>query len=130
MNILVVDDDNDCRNLLRDLLANETGMTVSFASDGAHAWWRLSDPQQTYDLLVSDIRMPEVDGLALLERIRATPHLRQLPVIVCSGVKERPIIEKAVHLNITHYVVKPYLPATLLAKIRSLLPPAAATAAS
>ena len=66
MNILVVDDDDGCCQLLRDLLAQEPDCHMVFASNGAEAWWMLSDPQRHFELGIFDIKMPIVDGIRLV----------------------------------------------------------------
>jgi two-component system, chemotaxis family, chemotaxis protein CheY len=120
MNILVVDDDEACCQLLRDLIAKEPDCTAKFATNGAEAWWLLSDPQQHFDLGIFDIKMPTVDGLSLLKRIRATPKLKELPVILCSGVTERSTVQEAVQFAVQHYVVKPYSATGMLEKIHAV----------
>jgi two-component system, chemotaxis family, chemotaxis protein CheY len=120
MNILVVDDDDGCCQLLRDLLAREPDCTSVFSANGAEAWWMLSDPEQHFDLGIFDIKMPTVDGLSLLKRIRATPKLKELPVILCTGITERQTVQEAAKFMVQHYVVKPYSGTAMLEKIRAV----------
>jgi two-component system chemotaxis response regulator CheY len=120
MNILVVDDDDGCCQLLRDLLAKESDCTVVFSANGAEAWWMLSDPERHFDLGIFDIKMPTVDGLSLLKRIRATPKLKELPVILCTGITERQTVQEAAKFMVQHYVVKPYSGTAMLEKIRAV----------
>jgi two-component system, chemotaxis family, chemotaxis protein CheY len=108
LKILVADDDPACRELLRDLLAAETDEPVVFANEGAEAWWALTAPGAHFDLAIFDIRMPGIDGISLLERIRATPALHDLPVIMCTGVRDRNTVIKVSGLSVTQYVTKPY----------------------
>jgi two-component system, chemotaxis family, chemotaxis protein CheY len=120
MNILVVDDDDGCTQLLRDLLAKEPDYNLVFTGNGAEAWWFLSDPEKHFDLGIFDIKMPTVDGLSLLKRIRETPKLKGLPVILCTGINERRIVHAAVQYEVQHYVVKPYSAGSMLEKIRDI----------
>jgi two-component system chemotaxis response regulator CheY len=120
MNILVVDDDDGCCQLLRDLLAQEPDHTPTFAANGAEAWWLLSDPERHFDLGIFDIKMPFVDGISLLKRIRGTPKLKALPVILCTGVTERNTVQEAVQFAVQHYVVKPYSATAMLEKIHAV----------
>lgn len=122
MNILIADDEEDCRNLLRDIFATDPNVTLTMTCDGAQAWWALTDPQQRFDLGVFDLKMPAVDGLALIARIRNSPTLRHLPVILCTGISDRETVAKAARLAINHYVVKPYEAAALREKARAHAP--------
>jgi two-component system chemotaxis response regulator CheY len=120
MNILMVDDDEPCRNLIKELFADDAEMTFAFASDGAEAWWLLSDPQRTFDLGIIDLHMPTVTGLSLLERIRATPRLAHFPIMLCTGIHDRETVARAAQLSINHYIVKPFKPAAMREKIEQL----------
>jgi len=66
--------------------------------------------------------MPSVDGLKLIERIRATEQLKRLPVILCTGINDRETVTHAVRLGVTQYVVKPYNPDIMREKIRAFAP--------
>jgi CheY-like chemotaxis protein len=80
--ILIVDDEPNIRRLFRDELEEE-GYTIEQAGDGAEALAVLD--KADFDLVILDLRMPEVNGLEFLERARKVrPHL---PVIVCTAVR-------------------------------------------
>jgi two-component system chemotaxis response regulator CheY len=122
MKILIADDEDACRALLQDMFAADTAVKLAMARDGAEAWWHLTEPNQRFDLCILDLKMPVVDGLKLIERIRTTPNLRHLPIILCTGINDRDTVGKALRLAITHYVVKPYKPESMREKIRSAVP--------
>ena len=73
------------------------------------------------DLCLSDITMPEMDGLQLLQRIRVMPGLAQLNVILCTSATERDTVRKAAELNVTRYLVKPFQPIVVREQVRELL---------
>jgi len=127
MKILVADDEDDCRILLQDMFASEPQVQLSMARNGAEAWWLLTDPHRRFDLCIFDLKMPVVDGLALIERVRAMSSFRHLPIILCTGVNDRDTVGRAARLAITHYVVKPYNPQSMREKIRAVLPQLART---
>lgn len=79
--ILVVDDSHTVREMERRLLVR-SGYTVSTAQNGQEAWnlLRLKD----YDLLISDVDMPQMNGIELVNRVRANPRLARLPVMILS----------------------------------------------
>jgi two-component system sensor histidine kinase and response regulator WspE len=79
--ILVVDDSHTVREMERRLLVR-TGYTVSTAQNGQEAWnlLRLNE----YDLLISDVDMPQMNGIELVARVRENPRLARMPVIILS----------------------------------------------
>jgi two-component system chemotaxis response regulator CheY len=117
MQILVADDDTECRQFIATILPDQPGRELVFACDGAEAWWHLTDPQRKFDLAIFDIHMPTVKGLSLLARMRTIPQLRDLPVILCTGDADRDTVTEACRLNIASFVVKPFKPDTLREKI-------------
>lgn len=80
--ILIVDDEPNIRRLFRDELEEE-GYYIEQAGDGAEALAAVD--RADFDLVILDLRMPEVNGLEFLERVRKTRP--QLPVIVCTAVR-------------------------------------------
>ncbi len=90
--IAVIDDDGAIRELLAEVLVDEGYEPLVFA-DGAAALLALGG--QPPDALILDLRLPPpLDGWALLERLRADPALRTLPVLVCTG-DERAVWDQA-----------------------------------
>jgi CheY-like chemotaxis protein len=122
MRILVVDDDDCCRFMLRDALATIVPRErIAFAADGDEGWWVLTDPERTFDLLILDLAMPRVNGLALLARIRQHPKLVNLPIILCTGTSTRQSVTEAVRHNVISYVVKPFSPAAIVQKVEEVM---------
>lgn len=122
MKILVADDEEPCRTLLQDMFLTNPSVELTMARDGAEAWWFLTEPNQKFDLAIFDVKMPVVDGIKLIERVRSVSTLRHLPVILCTGLSDRDTVAKAARLGIASYMVKPYQPAAMRAKIESLMP--------
>ena len=120
MNILIAEDDVGCQGLLRELLIDEPDLVPTIVNDGAEAWWLLSDPARKFGLGIIDIHMPRVNGVELLTRIRNTPGLHKLPVILCTGMDDIQPVAQAAALSVTEYVVKPYRLADLLGKIKAI----------
>jgi len=118
MNILIAEDDDISRDLLHRILEREADCALTMAEDGEKAWALLNDPAQHFDVGIFDLMMPRLTGLVLVERIRATPALKGLPIILCTAVKDRATVEKASALGISHYVVKPYNRARILEKLQ------------
>ena len=118
MKILHADDDAVCREVIRLILEPENRHSVTAAADGEEAWSLLTDSKRCFDLALIDMMMPCLDGLALVERIRATPSISTLPVIFCTALNDRTTVSRAVQLGISHYIVKPYKKALVLEKIQ------------
>jgi two-component system, chemotaxis family, chemotaxis protein CheY len=122
MRLLVVDDDDSFRMMLRDALSTIIPREqILFASDGDEAWWVLTDPERSIDLLILDLAMPRVNGLALLTRIRQHANYADLPVVLCTGTSTRESVTEAVRHHVVSYVVKPFSPSVIVQKIEELL---------
>lgn len=118
--ILLAEDDEVTRLLIRKSLERFPGCVIIETTNGREALEvLLRDPLP--DLCISDISMPEMDGLQLIQKIRSTPHLRDLDVIVCSSVKERDVVMKAAGMNVTHYLVKPFRLDNLVRETREVV---------
>lgn len=114
--ILVVDDEQ----AVRDLLAKTLTMAdydVDAAPDGASAIERLRAVE--YDLLITDLKMPGMDGLSVLREARRTAP--DLPVIIITGYSTEASAIEAINLGVAGYLTKPFrLPRILAATARAL----------
>ena len=116
--ILLVDDDRQTRLKLSRNLESE-GYTVGVAQGGRQALDMLES--EPFDLIILDILMPEVDGLTVLSQVKATPALRDIPVVVISAVDEPESIEKCRQLGAAEYLIKPVSAENLIACVSSVL---------
>jgi len=116
--ILVVDDEEPIQELLRFNLEKE-GYKVLIASDGAEALRILEEKNP--ELVVLDIMLPGMSGLAVLDRLRKNPKFVDLPVIMLTAKGEE--IDKVLGLEIgaDDYITKPFSPRELVARIRARL---------
>jgi Nif-specific regulatory protein len=110
--VLVVDDDDGVRYTLAGVF-EDAGLAVTEARDGAEALALLQRPGEAFDLVVSDLRMPRLDGMALLERARAA-GVRAPFVMVTAHGSERAAVE-AMKRGAYDYFRKPFEPDELLA---------------
>jgi len=106
--ILVVEDDRDLALLLRRQLESE-GFQVLLAGTGEDALWLAREAQP--QLITLDIMLPDVDGFAVLEKLKANPMTRGIPVVIVSVLAES---EKGFALGAVDYVVKPFVEQELL----------------
>lgn len=115
---LVVDDFSTMRRIVRNLL-KELGYTnVHEAEDGVAALAKLSN--DTYDFVISDWNMPNMDGLDLLKNIRATEATSKLPVLMVTAEAKKENIISAAQAGASGYVVKPFTSATLDEKLSKI----------
>jgi two-component system, sensor histidine kinase and response regulator len=125
--ILVVDDETSVRQIVAFLL-EEQGYTVLQASDGLTALALVE--RQSPDLIISDIRMPGMDGFALCERVRANPALVQTPFIFLTAKEQRSDMRRGMGLGADDYLTKPFEAEELLAAVSVRLARAAETRAA
>jgi len=116
--ILVIEDDPDIRELLSYSLSKE-GWTVVLASDGEEGLAAL--PSENPDCVVLDIMLPGMDGLEILRALKSDASRRRLPVILATAKGEESDIVSGLELGAEDYVVKPFSPKVLAARIRSAL---------
>jgi DNA-binding response OmpR family regulator len=116
--ILVCDDDDLLVDLLRYRLSTR-GYQVSAARDGGEALERLAEDKP--DAVVLDAMMPVVDGFEVLRRIREQPATANLPVVMLSARKQERDIVGALELGASDFVVKPFIPEELIARLARLL---------
>ena len=128
MKILIVDDDPVSREILRKIIVARTTHQVTVAENGTTGWALLDDPSRYFDVAFLDLTMPPPDGFELLQRIRRSPLLSAVEVVLCTGSNDRATIAKAIQLGARHYIVKPCGEAVVLAKLQQIRP-AEATAA-
>jgi signal transduction histidine kinase len=116
--ILVVDDDRHNRVLLSRLLKCR-GYGIETADNGINALARLAD--ETFDLILLDVIMPEMDGITVLTLLKADKTLRKIPVILISACTEMSQVIKGIELGAEDYLPKPFNPILLKARIGASL---------
>jgi CheY-like chemotaxis protein len=116
--ILVVDDEEDIRSLL-EMQVGGDGHHVVLAVDGAEGLQQVKD--QHPDVVLLDVVMPVMDGLQMLERLRADPATRDLPVIALSGRLDVHTVGRLRALGVCSLVQKPHSHAELEDRIQEAL---------
>lgn len=116
--ILVVEDEADIRELLRYSLS-EDGYAVEEAADGAEALDRIM--RRAPDLVVLDLMLPRMSGLELCRRLRATAETVHLPVIVVTAKGAEVDRVLGLEMGADDYVVKPFSPREVVARVKALL---------
>jgi class 3 adenylate cyclase len=116
--ILVVEDQDPIRNLLCDLLRAQ-GHDVTPARDGLEGSKFVGS--QNFDLVLTDIEMPRVNGFELLKQIKSDPRLLDLPVVVISGHTELDGVANCIRLGAEDYLPKPFNRVILRARVNACL---------
>ena len=102
---------------LAGMTLQQAGYEVVLASTGAEALARIHEA--TPDLIVSDVMMPDMDGLSLLRQLRADAATRSIPVILVTAMARTEDVVAGLELGADDYLVKPYHPAELVARVRA-----------
>ena len=116
--ILVVEDTEDNRQILRDLLSMAGYETVE-ANDGAEGVAKAAEHKP--DLILMDIQMPVMDGYEATRRIKADPALKSIPIIAVTSYALSGDEEKTRAAGCDGYIAKPFSPRQMLAKVREVL---------
>jgi class 3 adenylate cyclase len=116
---VLIADDNKVNRLLLSRSVELLGHRVSLAENGRIALERLR--KEPFDLLLLDIEMPELDGFAVLEQLKADLHLREVPVLVTSSVEGLNNVVRCIELGAEDYLPKPVNPVLLKARIGASL---------
>jgi two-component system cell cycle response regulator DivK len=117
--ILVVEDQEDNRRILRDLLTN-AGYEFIQAENGEEAL-KVARAERR-ELILMDIQLPLVDGYEATRRLKADPALRAIPIIVVTSYALSGDETRARAAGCDAYITKPYSPRVILAKVREYVP--------
>ena len=119
--VLVVEDSATMRSLIASTLEQMgVPLKVTEASSGFEALRLL--PRESYDLIVTDINMPDINGLELVSFVKGNHVYRSIPLIIVSTESSDRDREKGLSLGADAYLVKPFEPDDLLQIARDLLP--------
>lgn len=117
--ILVVDDARINVEVYERILAQvEDSKIVGFTSSKMAMTWLLDNKP---DLVITDFRMPELDGLQLIEQFRSQPTSKGVPIVMITSSKEKEIRHKALELGVDDFLEKPADPVAFLTRSRNLL---------
>ncbi|HYQ48019.1 MAG TPA: response regulator [Thermodesulfovibrionales bacterium] len=104
--ILIVEDSATTRALIRAVIEELDEFETVEASSGFEALKML--PQQEYDLIITDINMPDINGLELINFVRNNPRYNHIPIIIVSTERSDEDKKRGMALGATAYVTKPF----------------------
>jgi two-component system chemotaxis response regulator CheY len=117
-NVLVVEDSKAIRSMMRVSL-EEAGFSVMEAGNGFEALKSL--PTRPFDLIVTDINMPDINGLELISFVRSNPAYNTIPLIIVSTEKSDEDKKRGLALGASSYVVKPFSKQDLMTAVQTVL---------
>jgi DNA-binding response OmpR family regulator len=117
--IVIVDDDHVIQETLQELFT-DAGYTVSVAADGVSGFDLIA--RERPDVVVADILLPRMHGIALCEKLKATHDFRSIPIILMTGVYKDVNLRMYVHKGLADdFIEKPFREKDLLGKIENLI---------
>ncbi len=119
LHALVVDDSPAMRKQLSYALQRVMGMDATEAADGADAWRKLA--QASFDIVITDINMPLMDGLKLVALVRAGGPHQRIPIVVITTEGAEADRRRAMALGASAYLVKPVQAQQVVETVRTLL---------
>jgi CheY-like chemotaxis protein len=116
--ILVADDEEDIKVVLRMFL-EAVGYEVVTAFDGLDALEQIKSTKP--DVVLMDIMMPVIDGIEVVRQMKATPGIRDIPVVMLTAAAQSDMVERAIQAGAADYIVKPFEPETVQRAIEKVL---------
>lgn len=121
--ILVVDDMNTMRKVIKNMLVKMGCNNISEANDGIPAWKMIQEAAERgepFQFILSDWNMPGMTGLDLLKTVRADERFKSTPFLMVTAEGEQANVVTAVKAGVSNFIVKPFNNKTLLEKIEKI----------
>ncbi len=117
--ILVVDDSVSIRQSIRFIL-EQSGYAVFEAADGVEGLKQLA--AQKVNLVITDVNMPNMDGLTMMKKIRETDGIKFIPILVLTTESQGSVVEEGKKAGATGWIVKPFNNEKLIETIKKIIP--------
>ncbi|MEX0798058.1 MAG: response regulator [Bacteriovoracaceae bacterium] len=117
INILVVDDMNTMRKIVKNSLRKLGFVNFNEAVNGVEAWKILNSGDIKFDLIVSDWNMPKMTGLELLKKVRGEEVFKSLPFLMVTAEGEQEQIKEAIGAGVSNFLLKPFTPDSFQKKL-------------
>lgn len=119
LNILIVDDMESIRSLVRASLSTLGAKRVAMAPDGLYAWQILKTNK--VDMIICDWDMPKLSGIELLKRVRGSKNHKHIPFLLLTASSDKSRVTDAIRMGVSDYLSKPFQPKELEFRIIKLL---------
>lgn len=120
LSVLVVEDDEHIAQVLKFMLERQ-GYRVSHAADGRAACSHIDSATDLPALVLLDVMLPYIDGFEIVQFIRSRPQWAEVPIVMLTAKAMERDIVRALDAGANDYVVKPFQPNELLARVRRFL---------
>ena len=120
MRVLVVDDFSTMRRIIKNILRQLGFNNIVEADDGSTAWDVLN--KDKIDFVISDWNMPQMTGIDLLRKVRASEEFADMPFLMVTAEAQQENIIEAAQAKVSNYIVKPFTAETLKQKIDKIFP--------
>lgn len=120
MKLLVVDDSSTMRRIIKNTLSRLDYEDVFEGEDGIQGW-NILDQNPDIGMLITDWNMPEMNGLALVKKVRADQRFSDLPIIMVTTEGGKVEVVTALKAGVNNYIVKPFTPQVLKEKLSAVL---------
>ncbi|MGB9792972.1 MAG: response regulator [Thermacetogeniaceae bacterium] len=117
--MLAVDDSHTIRTAIKIAL-EPAGFSITLAADGEEALGALS-AERRFDLIITDLHMPKLDGIALIKAVRSNPFYRFTPILMLTTESQAEKKDEGRKAGATGWIVKPFQPEQLMAVVRKLI---------
>ena len=117
--VLIVEDSTASREFIASILSQIEGTEVVCASSGFDALKLL--PRYRFDLIITDINMPDINGLELINFVKMNPNYRETPLLIVTGEARQHDRERSIQLGASEFLLKPLQPDHLTALVRRYL---------
>jgi len=120
MKFLVVDDSSTMRRIIKNTLARLGHKEVIEGEDGVEGWKALTE-NDDIDVLITDWNMPNMNGLELVQKVRAEKKYEDMPIIMVTTEGGKTEVITALKAGVNNYIVKPFTPPVLKEKLEAVL---------
>jgi two-component system chemotaxis response regulator CheY len=120
MRVLVVDDFSTMRRIIKNILRQLGFTNIVEADDGTTAWDTLN--KDKIEFIISDWNMPQMTGIELLRKVRASEEFSDLPFLMVTAEAQQENILEAVQAKVSNYIVKPFTAEVMKQKIDKIFP--------
>ncbi|PLX21652.1 MAG: two-component system response regulator [Salinivirgaceae bacterium] len=117
--VLIVDDFENTRWIVQQILQKEEELELMTAGNGKEALQFFNG--ETIDLLITDLNMPEMDGIELVQKVRASDKYRFIPIIMLTTERNPEKKQKALDIKVTTWIQKPFEQGTFRKIVRKAL---------
>lgn len=117
--VLVVEDNRSQLHFVAKVIESRGDVEIEMAENGVEAMIKIS--KVSFDLMITDILMPHMDGLELIRAVRTKEHLKDIPIIVLTSVATPKEVKQIIDFNVSAYVLKPISREVLLSRVAKVL---------